>query len=480
MADDHDDDEARRLMEAYGDGLPVVPPTAGRVKTFLSTLVDRAPGDVIGRLAPSYSELTIELLAINAVLAGCAPQHFAVVVAAAEAMLDPKFNIHGAAATTMGASPLVIVNGPARDSAGVNCGGGCLGAGTNANATICRALKLCLKNVGKAKLGGTESTTIGNPLKYGTCFGEFEQRAPRWAPLHVERGFAAADSVVTVVSVTSGPHQVVDFYTRDADELVALIAQSMHGAYNAYFPLLNECVVVISPEHYDTLVAGGVTSKAELRLRLWRACNKDLAPSVRKIVHSQQQNVLGQLVGGALGVAARLSNLIGMHGLPFIPKFTSPDSFLVVVAGAEAGKFTAFMPGFGIGKPPMPTANLSTAVSRKVPPSRPPTRFPSHGASGGGALMDPCGASTVVPFELASRVGKRAALLAAGATVALIDISKQRGGELLDHIARLLLRHNPGVIVKRFTKPTFSRPAPDDLIQRVVKECAFAVSALAD
>mmetsp|Transcript_65551 Transcript_65551/g.143060 ORF Transcript_65551/g.143060 Transcript_65551/m.143060 type:complete len:473 (+) Transcript_65551:47-1465(+) len=470
-----EEDELQKLMQNYGDGLPVVPPTKGRVLAMLSTLVDRRPDEVLGKLPPSYHDVTIEKVAANAVLAGCKPMHLSVVVAAVEAMLDPQHNIHGAAATTMGATPLVIVNGPVRDDIGLNCAGGCLGSGTNANATICRALKLLLQNVGRAKLGGTESTTLGSPFKYGTCFGEREGRCSPWNPLHVERGFAADESVVTVVSVTSGPHQVVDFYTRDADTLVALIAKAMHGAYNPYFPLVNECVVVISPEHQATLVAGGITTKEELRQRLWRHCNKDLAPSLRRIVVSQKNNPIGQIVGGGLGLAARLVNLVGGHGLPFVPKFSSPDSFYVVVAGADAGKFSCFMPGFGIGKPPMPTAGLSMAVSKRVGRSQPATAFESSGE-----LVSPCGDQQATPFSLTPRLGKAEALRAPGCTVGLLDISKPRGSEVLDIIAAELAKINPSLTLKRYKKPTFSRPAPPSLLDEVAAECAFVVTALAD
>ena len=113
--------------------------------------------------------LTVEKCAINAVMAGCAPKHFAVVVAACECLVDKRFNLHGISATTMGATPCVVVSGAACEQAEINVKHGCLGSGHRANACIGRTLKLVMQNVGGNKLGGTESTTIGSPMKYTCC-----------------------------------------------------------------------------------------------------------------------------------------------------------------------------------------------------------------------------------------------------------------------------------------------------------------------
>jgi hypothetical protein len=142
-------------------------------------------------------------------MAGCEPRQLTTVLAAVECLLDPEFNAHGVSATTMGATPCSIVSGPVRTAAGVNSGMGALGSGHRANGCIGRAVKLVLQNCGGAKLGGTESTTLGTPMKYTMCVAEREEVAPEWLPYHVEQhGADPADSVVTMLAVMSGPHQV--------------------------------------------------------------------------------------------------------------------------------------------------------------------------------------------------------------------------------------------------------------------------------
>src|SRR5262249_58076165 len=89
-------------------------------------------------------------LAACAVLAGCRPEYFPVVVAAARAALDPRFNLHGQAVTTQPAGQLIVVNGPSRHALGMNSGMGALGPGNRANLTIGRAIRLlvCLTGGG--------------------------------------------------------------------------------------------------------------------------------------------------------------------------------------------------------------------------------------------------------------------------------------------------------------------------------------------
>jgi len=457
----------------FSDGLPLVPPTAERVAAMLTGTL-RDPAQVLGKCPPNFGVVTVEKVAINAVMAGCSPKHLRIVLAAVECMLDPKFGLHGSSATTMGATPAVLVSGPCRDECGINYQHGALGSGHRANATIGRAVKLVLHNLGGARLGGTESTTLGTPMKFTLCVAEHESRAPEWTPYHVERGFSETDSVVTLLSVTSGPHQVVDFYTKDADALCALLAKSMHGLYNAYFPWINDCLLVISPEHYDTLVRGGITSKEQLRQRLWGLCNKDFAPSIRTLLETQKGKLVGSLVGYPLGWLARALNFVTGKGFPLLSKFTSPDSFHVLVAGGPAGKFSSFCPGFGIGKSG-PSSGMSKAVSRKIDAAV----FSEADLSlletkEADFILDPTAEAEVTPFQLAKRSGS------IHGKIALEDISKPGGKVLLDRIQTLLQEKFPDIECIRYVKPTFSKPMPDQQRAQIAKECTFVVAALAD
>ncbi|HEU0316240.1 MAG TPA: redoxin domain-containing protein, partial [Solirubrobacteraceae bacterium] len=186
-------DELEDMFErGFSDGLPVVPPTPERVEAMLG---GRDPGRSLGTVPPVHGEATLERVAACAVLAGCRPDYFPLVVAAVEAALEPSFNAHGIGVTTQPAAPVLIVNGPARDRVGLNSGMGALGPGFRANATIGRALRLVLSLTGGAAPGGLDRSTLGHPGKVGLCIAENEERSP-WPPFHVERGFPADASTV--------------------------------------------------------------------------------------------------------------------------------------------------------------------------------------------------------------------------------------------------------------------------------------------
>jgi peroxiredoxin len=200
-----DQDDVFEFMFDQGltDGLPVVPPTPERVIRMLRG-TRRDAQEVLGVCAPNYAPVTIEKVAINAVMAGCKPEHLPVVIAAVEVICTPEFNIHGITATTYGATPIIVVNGPIRHKIGMNMGINVFGQGNRPNATIGRAVKLVVRNVGGGRPGEVERAAFGSTSKYTCCFPEFEEKSP-WEPLHVERGFNADESVVTCFGLEGGP-----------------------------------------------------------------------------------------------------------------------------------------------------------------------------------------------------------------------------------------------------------------------------------
>ena len=189
---------------SWTDGLPVVPPTRAGLERMLRGS-GRDPQEVLGILPPKGGLLTVEKVAVNALMAGCKPEYMPVVLAAAEAITDPLFNLHGHSMSTRGTAPLVVVNGPIRNEIGINCRGNVFGPGWRANATIGRAIRLLIRNVGGALPGELDRATLGHPGKYTYCSGEDEEHSP-WEPLHVERGFPREASVATVLAC-DGPHQ---------------------------------------------------------------------------------------------------------------------------------------------------------------------------------------------------------------------------------------------------------------------------------
>ncbi|HEY1117094.1 MAG TPA: thioredoxin family protein, partial [Acidimicrobiales bacterium] len=191
------EDEFEAMWDrGWSDGLPLVPPTEARVARML-TGTTRAPDEVVAVVPPDLVECTVEKVAVNAVMAGCLPEHLPVVLAALEAACTREFNMHGLLATTFFSGPILIVNGPIRQRIGMNSGVNALGQGNRANATIGRALQLVVRNVGGGQPGGVDRATLGSPCKVGFCFAEDEEGSP-FTPLSVDRGLDAGADAVTL------------------------------------------------------------------------------------------------------------------------------------------------------------------------------------------------------------------------------------------------------------------------------------------
>lgn len=235
------------------DGLPVIPPTRDRVQEMVKH-GDREGGEVICKLPTMWAELTVEKLAINAVMAGCRPEYFPVVLAAAESVAAWP-NLEACLATTSGYYPAFIINGPIRQKIEVNSDVGCIGPGYRANATIGRALCLALLTVGGCYPGQGTMVTIGHPGRYTFCFGENEEASP-WEPLHVERGFPREKSTVTSLSAYS-PYPVME-PGQTADGVLDVLARGLAvpGTVSSYRP--GEALLILSPEHAKRLAKAGI------------------------------------------------------------------------------------------------------------------------------------------------------------------------------------------------------------------------------
>jgi len=301
------EDDAFETLYARGvtDGLPVIAPTAARVRAAVEA--SGRPGDeLIALVAPQHGRATVEKIAVNAVMAGCRPEYLPVVIAAVEAICDPAFALEGVSGTTDAVAPLLIVNGPVRAELDVNCGVGVFGPGWRANATIGRAVRLVWANVGGARPGAISMSTFAQPGRYTYCIGEREEESP-WEPLHVEHGFAATDSTVAVLAAEA-PQIVVDARSRSAHGVLTTIARSGEAIASHAIADLGGTLLVISPEHVRTIAADG-WSKADVRAFLWERARAE--------------------VDGTR-----------------VAKFREPSALHVVVAGGTAGRFSAWVPGW--------------------------------------------------------------------------------------------------------------------------------------
>jgi hypothetical protein len=187
--------------QGWTDGLPIIPATASSIERFVAAAA-RAGDELIGILPPRKGRVTVEVIAVNAIMAGCRPEYMPVIVAAVEALTDPGFRLQHLQVTTGSPAPFMLVNGPVRQMLDINFGSGCLGPGWRANATIGRAVRLILTNGGGALPGVYSKSCTASPLRYSYICGENEEANP-WAPFHVDRGFARDASAVTVFYATS-------------------------------------------------------------------------------------------------------------------------------------------------------------------------------------------------------------------------------------------------------------------------------------
>ncbi|HSA51589.1 MAG TPA: hypothetical protein VLH10_15960 [Yinghuangia sp.] len=233
-----DDDGGSALYEAslhggWGDGAPVLPATDEYVHALLAATPYR--GDrVLGALPPRFGLATVELVAINAALAGVEPRAFPYVIAALEALLVPEWNAAALTTATSGVFPMLIVNGPARDTHGIDYRAGCLGgAAGRGSMTIGRAVALCLRNIGGRRPGDTPYTVFGQPARFGLCFGEWEEHSP-WPSLGRRRGFPAHAEVVSVHG-GQGVFPFTDADHEDPRDLACSIAKNVASPLNTWF-----------------------------------------------------------------------------------------------------------------------------------------------------------------------------------------------------------------------------------------------------
>lgn len=316
------------LSRHWGDGLPVIPPTVERVRAMLR-YSDRHPDDVIAELAPGFGAATVERIAINAVLAGCHPGYLPVLIAAVEAVGAPEFNLQGIQTTTHPVAVMLVVNGPAALELEVNSGYNCLGPGWRANATLGRALRLIIQNVGGAWPGEMDRATHGQPGKFTFCCAENEAESP-WEPLHVERGFPATTSTVTVGGAAGTLNMLAR--TPDADALLRAMADTLAYPMSNDYALGGEPFVILSPEHAAVLAHAGL-SKLDVKRRLWDlsrlAGHRFLTQDIFQLITSRRTDLTGP---------------IGSETL--IPIAPAPESISVIVAGG-AGTHSVYVPSFG-------------------------------------------------------------------------------------------------------------------------------------
>jgi hypothetical protein len=241
------------------DGLPIILPTPERVARMIDYNGLDPQQLIAAKIPPQNGEATVEKIAVNAVMAGCRPEYLPVVIAAVEAMTSEGFDLFGVQATTHPCAMLTLINGPIAKILDINAGSGAMGPCWRANATIGRAVRLILLNLGGAFPGKVDKATQGTPAKFTFCFAENEEQSP-WPPFHVDRGFKPTDSTVTVLGL-EGPQDINGQDATKAASFLRILASSITsaGTSNFRFTTGSDLLICLGPEHATILGREGVT-----------------------------------------------------------------------------------------------------------------------------------------------------------------------------------------------------------------------------
>ena len=332
-----DEYKAVENLHAMGctDGLPVIVPLPDRVERMI--LAGGFDSDIVfGELGPNMGVATVEKIAINAVMAGCEPDVFPVVLGALKAICDPVLDMTEVQSTTHNLGPLLIINGPIRNYCKISGGVGALGPGNRANASIGRAVRLCMINIGGGRTGISDMALLGHPGKFTYCIAEDEEASPL-TPLHTSLGYSAEDSTVTAICVEA-PHSLLAFTdasdSASTDRLLTACAKALSNivANNAYISFLKKSdshnsgaqVLVLNPEHADAIAAAGYDRQ-----------------QIQQTLYERAGNTWAELVKVYGGVADEPDS--------FFKSIPTPENLLILVAGGS-GVYSAVMPSWGGGE----------------------------------------------------------------------------------------------------------------------------------
>jgi hypothetical protein len=317
-------------LRGWGDGLPVLLPTLARVTRMLAAhSLDAA--EVVGRIPPRNARITLREVAVNAVMAGCPDEAFPVLLAAIRAALVDSFGLLGVLATTHPCTVGVVVSGPVVDRLGINYGSSLYGPGNRMNASIGRAVRLSLMNLGGATLVTVDKSSQGSAGKYSFCFAESQLVNP-WPPHHVERGFEVGDSCVTVAAF-EGPHNIHEPTASTGEEMMRFLVAAMSSTGHNNIMRRGDLFLVLGPEHAALLARDGWDRK-RIRERLWAEAGtpaRNVADANYAFINENRRQD-----------APPPDRRTGRYELS-----ETPEQIRIVVAGGP-GKHSSWLPTFGL------------------------------------------------------------------------------------------------------------------------------------
>ncbi|WP_420638878.1 hypothetical protein [Candidatus Poriferisocius sp.] len=336
---DQADVQEEFFARGWTDGLPVVPPTGDLVGAMLDH-AGVVAGDIVGTVPERSREVTAEKAAVNAVMAGCRPEYFPVVLAGLSAMFDPRFGCHTVVTSTGGAALCAVVSGPLTAELGFNSDRNALGPGNRANATVGRALRLVAMNVLGARSDSLDGSSLGHPGKFTMVIAE-EPPPEGWPPLRVELGHGPGDTTVTVFP-SEGPHQVANHLNGDPEGILLTFAAAMTNPATFGVGKKHQVLLVLGYEHRRILAEGGWTKQA---VREFLAAHSRVTPE-----HLAAAGVLSEFTAQNDMTPDADGKLATVPG---------PDDIFLVTAGSAGAGWSAYIPNWA-------PAVHSVAVTRRV------------------------------------------------------------------------------------------------------------------
>ena len=357
-------DSVNRFLEErdWSDGMPVIPPTPAAVEAMLKG-TKRDPQEVVMVMEPGFGLATVEKIAVNAVMAGCAPEQFPVLLAAIDCIAQPEMNHRDMQVSGHTEAPLILVNGPIARKAGINYSTSAMGPGVvnRPNTSIGRALRLCLINIGYCKAGAGDPNFIGLPTKFGMCIAENEDLSP-WQPYHMDKGFRHDESAVTVVTVT-GPADILDSSSRKPEDTLDNIGSNMayrhsgaggwlRGWQSAQVGHTNKRVpyqgpyhpIILSPSRAVILAEAGM-SKQDTQEWLHQNCRIRLSDVLGSRGMPKDEN-------GKWLAHPELQHLENDPDAT-VPALESPEQYLLFVTGGSTHYANFFYGTYGIATQPV-------------------------------------------------------------------------------------------------------------------------------
>ncbi|MFN4087701.1 MAG: hypothetical protein ACK4QW_01495 [Alphaproteobacteria bacterium] len=339
-----DIEAVQELFHSRGwtDGLPIVPPTERAVSACLDW-AGVPPDHLVGVEPVRGRAVMAEKVAVNAVMAGCLPMHFPVVLTAWTAMMQEEFLLHGATASTGGCAVLVVLNGPIRREIGCNPTFNVLGNSDRATAVVGRAIRLCLINVLDVRPGGIDRSTLGHPGKFSFCIAEDEEDTT-WLSLAETRGIPKEASAVTVMAA-GAPRQIMNEWTTAPEEILETFAAEMRANQRHYS---------IHPGNYAVIVPKQL--REHLQVAGWSKAD------VAAFLHDRARIRRREWAEVGKGAVVR------DRGDSVYPATEAADQVLVVAAGGPAGGFGAIVPPWLGDKSRAVTLAIGACIDCEPPP----------------------------------------------------------------------------------------------------------------